>query len=79
MTMHKQAQKGAGKCQMTRRRFLLNSGISTATVMVVMNAGTALAQKVPAMVATYPRKKIAKLSKLEQDQPVEFAYPDEGA
>ncbi len=81
MTEQKQARHGPdGKCQqITRRRFLLTSGLTTATVMVVVNAGTALAEKVPAVVATYPRKKIAKLSQLKQDQPVEFTYPDEGA
>ncbi len=66
-------------CVMSRRSFLLSSGVATATVMVTMNAGTASAAKMPASVATYPRKKIAKLSQLKNDQPVEFDYPDEGA
>ncbi|MBC8339513.1 MAG: arsenate reductase (azurin) small subunit [Alphaproteobacteria bacterium] len=67
-----------GKCLMSRRKFLLTSGVSTATVMVTMNMGTSLAD-VPAMVATYPRKKIAKLSDLKNDKPVDFEYPDKGA
>ena len=68
-----------GKCLMSRRKFLFTSGISTATVMVAMNSGTAFAKDVPAQVATYPRKLIGKLSELKQDDPVDFQYPDEGA
>lgn len=78
------AQEGKGddleshrKCMMSRRQFLLTSGATTATVMVVLNAGTALAEKVPALVTTYPRKLIGKLSALKADQPVDFSYPDE--
>ncbi len=67
-----------GKCLMSRRNFLLSSGAATATVMVTVNTGTVEA-KVPAQVATYPRKKIASLSALKADQPIEFEYPDEGA
>ncbi|MFQ5624412.1 MAG: arsenate reductase (azurin) small subunit, partial [Paracoccaceae bacterium] len=67
----------AGKCQMSRRKFLLASGTATATVMVTINSGGAKAQ-VPAQVATYPRKKIATLSSLKNDVPVDFEYPDGG-
>ncbi len=70
--------KGPGKCLMSRRSFLLTSGATTATVMVMVNAGTSDAQQVPGTVATYPRKKIGKLSALKADIPVEFTYPDEG-
>jgi arsenite oxidase small subunit len=70
---------GPGKCLMSRRQFLLTSGLTTATVMVMMNPGTPFAEEVPAMVATYPRKLIAKLSGLEVDKPIDFQYPDEGA
>jgi len=68
-----------GQCLMSRRKFLFASGLSTATVMVAMNAGTAMAKQVPAMVATYPRKLIGKLSQLKPDTPLDFQYPDEGA
>ncbi len=71
--------KQPGRCMMSRRRFLLTSGVTTATVMVMINAGTPLAQQVPGIVATYPRKLIARLSKLRQDVPIDFSYPDEGA
>jgi arsenite oxidase small subunit len=73
------AARRPGKCMMTRRHFLLTSGLATATVMVTLNAGTPFAHQVPGMVATYPRKLIAKLSALEEDAPVDFQYPDEGA
>ncbi len=70
--------KGAGKCLMSRRNFLLTSGATTATVMVMVNMGSSEA-RVPGVIATYPRKKIGKLSALKQDKPLEFTYPDEGA
>ncbi len=70
---------GHGKCLMSRRDFLLTSGVTTFTVMVVLNGGTPYAQEVPATVATYPRKLVAKLSELQVDVPVDFTYPDEGA
>ncbi|MDA1100295.1 MAG: arsenate reductase (azurin) small subunit [Proteobacteria bacterium] len=63
---------------MSRRKMLFSSGLATATVMVSVNAGAAAA-KVPAMVTTYPRKKIGSLSALKVDQPLGFKYPDEGA
>ncbi len=70
--------KRQGKCRMTRRDFLLTSGTTTATVMVLVNGGTALAQEIPAVIATYPRKFITKLSDLKVDEPLDFDYPDEG-
>ena len=69
---------GMGKCLMSRRNFLLTSGATTATIMVMVNAGTSEAQNMPATIATYPRKKIGKLSALKPDKPVGFTYPDEG-
>ena len=68
-----------GRCMMSRRHFLLTSGVTTATVMVMVNAGTPLAKEVPGIVATYPRKLIARLSELQPDKPIDFSYPDEGA
>lgn len=66
------------KCLVSRRHFLMASGAATVTVMVTLNPGTPLAKQVPAEVATYPRKLIGRLSKLKQDVPVDFTYPDEG-
>lgn len=70
--------RAAGKCLMSRRNFLLTSGLTTATVMVMVKSGKA-AVRVPAKMATYPHKKIAKLSELKTDTPLDFEYPDEGA
>ena len=68
----------AGKCLMARRKFLLSSGVVSATVMVTVSSGGATSQ-VPALVATYPRKLIGRLSALVTDEPSGFEYPDEGA
>ncbi len=68
----------AHPCLMPRREFLLTSGIATFTVMVMLNGGTPLAQQVPAAVATYPRKFVARLSDLQTDVPLDFLYPDQG-
>jgi len=74
-------KKGHGKCLMSRRRFLLTSGAATATttVLVTLYPGTPHAQQVPAVVASYPRKLIAKLSELTVDEPLDFTYPDDGS
>ncbi len=72
------AKQVGHKCLVSRRNFLITSGVTT-TVMVTMNAGTAMAEEVPAQVTTFPRKLIAKLSELKLDEPLDFNYPDEGA
>ena len=64
-------------CLMSRRQFLLTSGLTTFAIMVTLSGG-AMAQQVPAQVATYPRKLIGRLSELRQDEPIDFSYPDEG-
>ncbi len=63
-------------CLMNRRSFLLMGGIATTMVMVGI-PGLAESQT-PAVVATYPRKFITKLSSLTVDDPFDFEYPDEG-
>ncbi len=68
---------GTRNCLMNRRQFLLTSGIATTVVMVGI-PGMPEAQT-PAVVSTYPRKFIAKLSELVADEPFDFEYPDEGA
>lgn len=67
---------GTRSCLMDRRAFLLSGGIATAVVMVGI-PGLAESQT-PAVVATYPRKFITKLSSLSVDEPFDFEYPDEG-
>ena len=63
-------------CLLNRRSFLLMGGIATAVVMVGI-PGLSEAQT-PAVVATYRRKFITKLSSLKVDEPFDFEYPDEG-
>ncbi|VAV92672.1 hypothetical protein MNBD_ALPHA08-2218 [hydrothermal vent metagenome] len=72
------AKQVGHKCLVSRRNFLIGTGATTATVMVVLNPGTADAQKIPGRIATYPRKMIGKISQLKQDKPLDFSYPDEG-
>ena len=67
---------GTRACLMNRRSFLLSSGIATTVVMVGI-PGAPQAQT-PAVIATYERKFIAKLSDLNEDEPFDFEYPDEG-
>ena len=72
-----EAQKaGTHKCLMNRRQFLLSSGLTTTVVMVGI-PGMSEAET-PAVVSTYPRKLIGKLSELKQDEPLTFEYPDTG-
>ena len=70
------AAAGTRPCLMSRRSFLLSGGIATAVVMIGI-PGLAEAQT-SAVVATYPRKFITKLSSLVVDEPFDFEYPDEG-
>lgn len=59
----------------SRRKFLFLSGTATAATILVSAVpgfGNMFLQVVP-----YPRKKIGTLSKLIQDKPVMFNYPDE--
>jgi arsenite oxidase small subunit len=61
----------------TTRRRLLQGGLTATTVLLTIPG---LREKaVAAQLATYPRKKIGKLSSLRVDQPLIFTYPDDGA
>ncbi len=67
-----------GKCMLTRRQFLLYSGgtaIAASTVSLSLFPGSA--QAATARVVGYPRKLIAKLSDLKDNEPVDFTYPDD--
>ncbi len=68
---------GTRPCLINRRSFLLTGGIATTVIMVGI-PGLPQAQT-PAVVATYPRKFITRLSELVVDEPFDFEYPDEGA
>ncbi|WP_454440751.1 arsenate reductase (azurin) small subunit [Vibrio bathopelagicus] len=74
------SSKGHNKCMMSRRDFLLYSSAATAVSMVPLTlfAGTSSEANVEARVVGYPRKKVAKLSELNNHDPVHFQYPDEG-
>ena len=75
-----ETQKKEGKCLnvcATRRQFLLGSGAATATILLTGIPGLG-AKKAEALASKYPRKKIAKLSKLKKDKPILFEYPSKG-
>ncbi|MFQ5928151.1 MAG: arsenate reductase (azurin) small subunit [Acidobacteriota bacterium] len=69
-----------GAC-LSRRHFLLVGGAGAVTILLgELFPGRVSPQdeKRSSLFAAYPRKKIAQLSELVQDEPVEFLYPDEG-
>ncbi len=65
-------------CMMTRRKFLMTSGVAAISVSTIslslFPGGT-----VQAEVVEYPRKRIARLSELKDDMPINFNYPDDAA
>ena len=75
----KEKSAAHGKCMMTRRGFLMTSGAATAvsTVGVSLFPGAANAFSSTAQVIGYPRKKIASLKQLKDNQPFDFSYPDD--
>ncbi len=77
--LSKEKSAAHGKCMMTRRAFLMTSGAATAagTIGISLFPGTANAFSATAQVIGYPRKKIANLSQLKDNQPFDFSYPDE--
>lgn len=67
-----------GKCMLNRREFLMYSGGAAAaasTISLNLFPGQAKAQ---ARVVSYPRKLVAKMSQLKDNQPLDFNYPDDG-
>ena len=67
-----------GKCMLNRRQFLMYSGtaaVTASTISVSLFPGEAQAK---ARVVGYPRKKIGQLSKLVDNKPLDFNYPDDG-
>ena len=67
-----------GKCMLNRRQFLMYSGtaaVTASTISVSLFPGEAQAK---ARVVGYPRKKIGQLSKLVDNKPMDFNYPDDG-
>ncbi|WP_456380871.1 arsenate reductase (azurin) small subunit [Thiolapillus sp.] len=67
-----------GRCMLNRRQFLMYSGtaaVAASTISISLFPGEAQAK---ARVVTYPRKKVAQLSQLKENQPLDFNYPDDG-
>ena len=68
-----------GRCMLNRRQFLMYSGtaaVAASTISISLFPGEAQAK---ARVVTYPRKKVAQLSQLKDNQPLDFNYPDDGS
>jgi len=59
---------------LSRRDFLLSGG-TAAIVLALGVLSPAFGQGASLKVATYPRKRIGRLSQLKLDQPVNFQYP----
>ncbi len=59
---------------LSRRAFLLSGGTAV-TVLALGGLSQAFGQGVALQVASYPRKKIGRVSQLKVDQPVTFQYP----
>ena len=66
-------------CMMNRREFMLFSStaiVSASTISLSLLPGTSYADQQKAQVVGYPRIKVAKLSDLKDNTPVDFQYPD---
>lgn len=64
---------GARPC-LSRRAFLLSGG-SAVSILTLGGLSDAFAQGAALQVASYPRRKIGRVSQLTVDQPVSFQYP----
>jgi len=64
---------GARLC-LSRRAFLLSGG-SAVSILALGGLSDAFAQGAALQVASYPRRKIGRVSQLTVDQPVSFQYP----
>jgi len=82
MSTQKEDQSAAThhQCMMTRRQFLVGTAsvAAASTVSITLFPGTANAKQAEAKVVGYPRKFIANLSKLKDNEPFAFNYPDNG-
>ena len=59
---------------LSRRAFLLSGGTAV-TVMALGRLSEAFGHGIALKVASYPRRKIGRVSQLKPDQPVSFQYP----
>lgn len=60
---------------MSRREFLLASGMATAGAVIYLSLPGMAGATVPARVARYPRKRVARLTDLAENVPIYFKYP----
>lgn len=61
---------------LTRRQFLQGAGGAAATIVLSSLPGMLRAEeRVALRVVGYPRKRIARMSDLREDEPIEFSYP----
>ena len=76
--MNHAQNQAEGGCLLSRRQVLAGGGAALATMTITVRLpGSAVARE--ATMVRYPRKKIGRLSKLVQDKPAMFNYPDQGA
>lgn len=61
----------------SRRQFLMQGGVATATVFLAGLSGVGADKVEAAVKSKYKRVKIGSLRKLKTDKPVTFNYPDE--
>jgi len=66
---------GSERACLSRRAFLLSGGTAVSVTLLEGPLSLALGQGAALKRASYPRKKIARLSQLKVDQPVAFQYP----
>jgi len=66
-------------CMMNRREFMLfgsSAIVSASTISLALLPGTSYAEQQKAQVVGYPRVKVAKMSELKDNKPIDFQYPD---
>ncbi len=76
-----EARSGGVSPCLSRRRFMVATGAGAVTVALgQLFPGRVFSQDLErtARFTAYPRRRIARLSGLVEDQPVEFLYPDDG-
>ncbi len=68
------SQRHGEQLCLSRRAFLLSGG-SAVTVMALGALAPAFGQGAALKLASYPRRKVGRVSQLKPDQPVTFQYP----
>ncbi len=71
---------GHKRCMMSRRQFMIygsSAAVAASTISLSLLPGSSHAKTQQARVIGYPRKLVAKMSELEDNQPLNFNYPDD--